>query len=76
METLKNLRNQKGLTQKQVAKELNIPMSTYACYEQGIRTIDIRYIIPLSNIFDCSADEIISAQINSINIRPSDKIVS
>ena len=63
--TLKDLRTSAGKTAEQIAAQLNIARSTYSNYEQGIRTVDIRLIIPLAEIFDCSEREIIEAQINS-----------
>lgn len=63
--TLRDLRNESKKTAEQVATELNIARSTYSNYEQGIRTIDIRLIIPIAKIFDCTEREIIEAQLNS-----------
>ena len=63
--TLKDLRTSAGKTAEQIAAQLNIARSTYSNYEQGIRTVDIRLIIPLAELFDCSEREIIEAQINS-----------
>lgn len=63
--TLRDLRLQSKKTAEQVARELNIARSTYSNYEQGIRTIDIRLIIPLAELFDVSEREIIEAQLNS-----------
>lgn len=65
METLRDLRNQAKMTAEQVATELSIARSTYSNYEQGTRTIDIRLIIPIAKIFDCTEREIIEAQLNS-----------
>lgn len=62
---LRDLRMSARKTAEQIAAQLNIARSTYSNYEQGIRTIDIRLIIPLAEIFDCSEREIIEAQINS-----------
>ncbi len=64
-ETLRDLRVQNKKTAEQVAAELKIARSTYSNYEQGIRTIDIRFIIPLAKIYDCTEREIIEAQLNS-----------
>ena len=73
--TLKDLRNENNITAAQVAEQLKISRTTYSGYEQGIRTIDVRLIIPLSKIFGVNAEEIIEAQLSSISIRSSDKII-
>ena len=69
--TLKDLRNQCNRTLAEVAKALYVPLSTYANYEQGTRTIDIRLIIPLAELYGVSEKEIIEAQINSIDFSAS-----
>lgn len=63
--TLKELREENKCTAAEVATVLKIARSTYSNYEQGIRTIDIRLIIPLSKLYGVSAEEIIEAQISS-----------
>lgn len=68
-ETLKDLRLNAGKTAAEVSEHLKIARSTYSNYEQGIRTIDIRLIIPLAEFLGCSEQEIITAQINSQNAR-------
>jgi transcriptional regulator with XRE-family HTH domain len=56
---LKNLRNEKKLTQGDVANKLNIALTTYANYEQGTRNPDWNMLLRLSDIFDCSVDYMI-----------------
>lgn len=63
--TLRELREQNKNTAAEVAKVLGIARSTYSNYEQGIRMIDIELIIPLARLYNCTAEEIIEAQINS-----------
>lgn len=67
--TLKELRQQSGKTAQDIALILGIPRSTYSNYEQGIRQIDLRLILPLAKTIGVSAEEIIEAQISSINFR-------
>ncbi len=69
MDTLRDLRKASGKTAAEVAEYLKIPRSTYSNYEQGTRTIDIKLIIPIAKFFDCSEQDIITAQINSQNGR-------
>ncbi len=63
--TLRDLRISNEKTAAEVATVLGISRSTYSNYEQGIRTINIELILPLAKLFECSAEEIIQAQINS-----------
>lgn len=71
MNTLKDLRVQAGKTAAEVAEKLGISRSTYSNYEQGTRTIPLNLVIPLGKILDVSTEEIIEAQLSSINIRSS-----
>ena len=54
---LKELRKEKNLTQNKVAELLEIPVSTYANYEQGRRDIKIADLIDLMGIFDIEPNE-------------------
>ncbi len=54
---LKELRKEKDLTQNKVAEILQIPVSTYANYEQGRRDIKIADLIELMGIFDVEPNE-------------------
>lgn len=53
---LKNLRTNKGVTQKEVAYAIGIALTTYANYEQGTREPSIETIVKLCKYFECSAD--------------------
>ena len=61
-ERLRELRNDKGLKQSQVAKALNIPESTYSNWEQGRREPDINGIIMLCKYFDVRAGYLIGIE--------------
>ena len=63
--TLKQLREQNKSTAASVAKVLGVANSTYYNYEQGKRRISLEQILLLSYYYDCSAEEIIEAQLNS-----------
>lgn len=65
METLRDLRNQKGLTLMQVATELNVSVRAVSRYEQGTRQINISQVLILARLYDCSEREVIEAQFNS-----------
>lgn len=62
MTRLKELRLQKGLTQKQVAEELNIPERTYQNYELGIREPGVLTAIKIATYFGCSVEAIFSEE--------------
>lgn len=53
---LKDLRLEKGLTQKQVAIQLEISSTCYSGYEQGYREPDLKTLIKICKFFDVSAD--------------------
>ena len=63
--TLRDLREQSGKTVTMITSELNVAVSTYYNYEQGIRRINIDQVLILAKLYDCSAEEIIKAQLNS-----------
>lgn len=56
---LKDLRQEKKLTLKQVSALLNIPLSTYANYEQGVREPSIAMLNALCDVYDVSSDYLI-----------------
>ena len=55
-ERIKNLREQKGLTQTQLAKQLGITRSSVNAWEMGISIPSTQYIVELSQIFKVSTD--------------------
>lgn len=55
-ERLKTLRQNKSLTQQQVADCFGITKSTYSGYETGRRIPDSDTLINLANFFNCSVD--------------------
>lgn len=67
--TLRNLREQAEKTVKEVAEILNVSEREVYHYEQGYRKISIEQIKTLCNLYDCSCEEIIDAQLASIQIR-------
>lgn len=48
---LKELRQNKGVTQKEVAMKLNCTIDCYSKYERGLRSPDIDRLKSLSKIF-------------------------
>ncbi len=53
---LKNLRDEKEIKQKEIAKELNISRSAYNDYESQKTILPIRHINSLCNYFNISID--------------------
>lgn len=53
---LAELRHEKRLSQKEIAKLLYIPQTTYSHYEVGNREPSIETMIKLCDLFDVSAD--------------------
>lgn len=56
---LKELRQDKGLTLKQVSALLNIPLSTYANYEQGVREPSLAMLNALCDVYEVTSDYLI-----------------
>jgi len=56
---LKELRKQKGWTQKEVANKLDIRFSHLNKYESGMHVPPIEKLIHLANIFDISLDYLV-----------------
>lgn len=57
-EYLTMFRKQKGYTQAQMAEKLEISRSTYTNYEAGNRSPDLEGLERISEILDCSLDEL------------------
>lgn len=56
--TLKAARVNQGLTQKEVAKELNVSTKTICFWEKGIRMPKVIYIDKLCDLYKVSYDDI------------------
>lgn len=65
MTTLKELRKQSGKRCGEVAQELGVTYQALCNYENGYRRINIEQVLTLSKLYDCSAEEVIRAQLNS-----------
>lgn len=57
---LKDLREDKDLTQKDVAKLLNISQQYYQCYESGKNELPLRHCITLAKYYNVSIDYIVN----------------
>lgn len=56
---LKELREEKKMSQNELAKELKISAACISRWESGLRIPDIESLILLCNFFNCSADFLI-----------------
>lgn len=66
MENLKLIRQNSHLTQAQVAKKLNIPITTYATYEQNKSMPSREILIKISDFFGCSVDYLLGHQAKNV----------
>lgn len=55
---LKQLRTAKGLSQDDVAKEMNIKTSRYGTWERGERMLSLEQAWDLADVLGCSLDEL------------------
>ena len=55
-ERIRNLRVDRGLTQKQVAQYLNIKQNTYSQYEIGVLNYPLEAVIKLADFYGVSVD--------------------
>lgn len=53
---IRDIREDKDLTQKQISKVLNCTQQTYSRYETGEITIDINNLIKLADFYNTSTD--------------------
>lgn len=58
-ERLKKLREEKGLTQKQVADKLGLESAAISKYEKDLREPNIESLLKLSDLFEISLDELL-----------------
>jgi len=61
-EMLVNLRKTKGLSQEQLAEELNLTRQTISKWELNQSTPDINYLVRLSDFFGVTADYLIKGE--------------
>ena len=63
--TLKALREQAGLSVKEVANILDVTVNAIRNYELGWRKINIEQVLRLVEAYEVPAEEVIKAQLNS-----------
>lgn len=62
MKALKELRKEKNILQKDVAKELNIKNTTYSNWEVGVSEPDIQSLKKLADFFGVSIDYLVGRE--------------
>ena len=63
---IRDMREDKDLTQTQLAKEINVSQRTYSYYENGERTIPPEILIALAKFYNVSVDYILELSDNPI----------
>ena len=56
---LKEYRQEKGISQVDLAKELEVPANTYNQYEKGTRKVPLSFIRKVANYYRLTIDELI-----------------
>lgn len=64
-EKIRNIREDKDIKQKEMAKFLNMQPSTYNAYEKGKRTISAELLRNICIFLNVSSDELLDLQINN-----------
>lgn len=64
-ENLKKLRAQKGITQENFAKEINVTKGAVAMWETGKRMPDIGMLKTIAAFFDVTVDSLVGASVES-----------
>ena len=67
-QNLKLAREQKGLSQKDVAEKIGVAKSTYSLYESGNREPNVQTIKKIANVLDVSADELLGIDTEPVTI--------
>ncbi|MCI8351598.1 MAG: helix-turn-helix transcriptional regulator [Oscillospiraceae bacterium] len=58
-ERLRDLREDRDLTQAQIARLLNTTQQVYSRYEKGINELPVRHLVTLCRFYGVSADKIL-----------------
>lgn len=58
---LKECRDERGMTQQEVADGIGIPRVNYTRYETGAREIPLDVLIKLARFYKCSTDELLGS---------------
>ena len=67
IENLRYYRKKAGLTQQQVAEQLNIPQTQIVRYEQGKNELPIRYLIALCKLYNTTPNDMLGLDDNEVS---------
>ncbi len=67
-ENLKNARERRGMSQKDVAEEIGVAKSTYSLYESGNREPNVQTIKKIADVLNVSADDLLGLNDESVTI--------
>ncbi len=67
-ENLKNARERKGMSQKDVAEEIGVAKSTYSLYESGNREPNVKTIKKIADALNVSADDLLGLNDEPVTI--------
>ena len=56
------LRKKQGMSQSQLAKELNVRPSTIGMYEQGRRAPELKLLLAMAHLFNVSLDYLVTGK--------------
>ncbi len=62
---LRNAREGRDLSQKEMAKRLSIPVTTYRNYENTLREPSYDVLVKICEVLNTSADELLGVSINN-----------
>lgn len=57
---LKELREKKGMSQKQIAEAIGISQPAYCYFENGEKLLSVAVVRKLAQVLNCTTDEIIN----------------
>lgn len=56
---LRKFRDEKGLTQQELADTIGVAKSSVAHWELGIKRISVSHLIALADLFGCTTDQLL-----------------
>ena len=78
MKRLKELRNEKGLTQKELAEKINSTDKSIWAYENNVAVPPLDTLLKLADVFECSIDYLVSRtdDFGNVSIQSSTPVLS
>lgn len=67
MISIKNIREDKGVTQAELAKRLNVTQGAVSQWELGITKPRADVLLKLSSILECTVDELLGIEKTPVN---------